>query len=131
MLVGHGPRFVDLDWLMGDDTDGRANTLYLIAPDTEFKRLAPVLGGLLGDFREQLHAGHRGPSTHQTAVGRDRRGRPTRVVVAARGGVDDRWARRHVRHARRQSKAQIDHRYGTLADVVLADTAPKVLHRHR
>ncbi len=59
----HKPRFVDLDWLMGEKDDGRANTLYLIAPDTEFKRLAPVLGGLLGDLREQIHAwdieGHR------------------------------------------------------------------------
>jgi type IV secretion system protein VirD4 len=51
------PRWVDLDWLMGAAADGRANTLYLSAPDTEFQRLAPVLGGLLGDLREQVHAG--------------------------------------------------------------------------
>ncbi len=46
----HCPRYVDLEWLMAGD-DGRANTLYLAAPATEFDRLAPVLGGLLGDLR--------------------------------------------------------------------------------
>jgi predicted MFS family arabinose efflux permease len=47
---------VDLDWLL-DDTplpDGRprANTLFMCAPLHEAQRLAPVLGGLLGDIRE-------------------------------------------------------------------------------
>ena len=94
----HRPRFVDLDWLVGDDND-RANTLYLIAPDTEFKRLAPVLGGLLGDFREQLHA--------WDIQGR-RLSKPLLVVIDEAAqlelawlpeeGVDHRRARRHVRH---------------------------------
>ncbi len=51
----HNPVYIDLDWVMGGP-DGHPRTLYMSAPSTEFERLAPVFGGMLGDLREQLHA---------------------------------------------------------------------------
>ena len=56
VIWGHDPRYVDLDWLMSVP-DGRPRTLYMVAPSTAFDRLAPVFGGMLGDLREQIHAG--------------------------------------------------------------------------
>lgn len=44
------PAFVDLEWLAGG-----ANTLYLVAPLDDQRRLAPVLGGLLGDLKDQAY----------------------------------------------------------------------------
>ncbi len=123
----HRPRFVDLDWLMGADDDGRSNTLYLIAPDTEFKRLAPVLGGLLGDFREQLHG--------WDIEGR-RLAKPLLVVIDEAAQLELSWLPEEVSTIAGlggmfvtcwQSKAQIDHRYGSLADAVLGGHRSKVV----
>ena len=92
------PRYVDLDWLM-DGPPGRSNTLYLTAPATEFARLAPVLGGSAGrSARADPRLGHRRTPTVEAVADRDRRSGPARAAVAARGGVDDRRAGRHVRH---------------------------------
>jgi len=126
-IWSHKPRFVDLGWLMGDEDDGRANTLYLIAPDTEFKRLAPVLGGLLGDLREQIHAwdveGHR-------------LAKPLLFVIDEAAQLELQWLPEEVSTIAGlggmfvtcwQSKAQIDHRYGTLADAVLGGHRSKVV----
>jgi type IV secretion system protein VirD4 len=126
-LWSHKPRFVDLDWLMGDDDDGKANTLYLIAPDTEFKRLAPVLGGLLGDLREQIHA--------WDIKGR-RLAKPLLFVIDEAAQLELQWLPEEVSTIAGlggmfitcwQSKAQIDHRYGTLADAVLGGHRSKVV----
>jgi type IV secretion system protein VirD4 len=118
--------FVDLDWLMGSADDGSANTLYLSASDTEFARLAPVLGGLLGDLREQIHtndiAGHR-------------LAKPLLIVIDEAGQLELDWLPAEVSTIAGlgailvtcwQSRAQINHRYGTLADAVLGGHRTKV-----
>jgi type IV secretion system protein VirD4 len=122
----HRPRWVDLDWLMGAEHDGRANTLYLCAPDTEFQRLAPVLGGLLGDLREQIHA--------WDIEGR-RLAKPLLWVIDEAGQLELSWLPAEVSTIAGlggmlvtgwQSKAQISDRYGTLADAVLSGHRSKV-----
>lgn len=120
------PRWLDLDWLMGGDGDGRANTLYLCAPDTEFARLAPTLGGLLGDLREQVHAWDvQGRKLHK----------PLLLVIDEAGQLELQWLPGEVSTIAGlgamivtcwQSKAQITHRYGTLADAVLGGHRSKV-----
>lgn len=121
------PRFVDLNWLIGDATDERANTLYLVAPDTEFTRLAPVLGGLLGDLRQQLHA--------WDIAGR-RLTKPLLIVIDEAAQLELAWLPEEVSTIAGlggmfvtcwQSKAQIDHRYGTLSDAVLGGHRSKVI----
>lgn len=120
------PRFVDLDWLM-DGPDDHANTLYLSAPDTEFARLAPVLGGLLGDLREQIHTwdieGRQLP-------------KPLLFVIDEAGQLELQWLPAEVSTIAGlgaifvtcwQSKAQISHRYGTLADAVLGGHRSKII----
>lgn len=120
------PRYVDLDWLMEGD-DGRANTLYLAAPSTEFARLAPVLGGLLGDLREQIHA--------WDIAGR-RLDKPLLIVIDEAGQLELQWLPEEVSTIAGlggmfvtgwQSKSQIAHRYGTLADAVLGGHRSKVI----
>lgn len=119
------PRYLDLDWLM-EGSEGRSNTLYLTAPATEFGRLAPVLGGLLGDLREQIHA--------WDVAGR-RLGKPLLIVIDEAGQLELRWLPEEVSTIAGlggmfvtgwQSKAQINHRYGTLADAVLGGHRSKV-----
>lgn len=120
------PRYVDLEWLM-DGPDGRANTLYLTAPATEFARLAPVLGGLLGDVREQIHA--------WDIAGR-KLPKPLLIVIDEAGQLELRWLPEEVSTIAGlggmfvtgwQSRAQINHRYGTLADAVLGGHRSKVI----
>jgi type IV secretion system protein VirD4 len=120
------PRWLDLDWLMGDPDDGRSNTLYLAAPDTEIQRLAPVLGGLMGDLREQVHA--------WDIEGR-RLAKPLLWVIDEAGQLELSWLPAEVSTIAGlgamlvtcwQSKAQISDRYGTLADAVLAGHRSKV-----
>jgi type IV secretion system protein VirD4 len=120
------PRYVDLDWLMDGD-EGRSNTLYLTAPATEFARLAPVLGGLLGDLREQIHA--------WDIAGR-RLSKPLLIVIDEAGQLELRWLPEEVSTIAGlggmfitgwQSRAQINHRYGSLADAVLGGHRSKVI----
>jgi len=122
----HQPRYVDLEWLM-DGEPGRSNTLYLTAPSTEFARLAPVLGGLLGDLREQIHA--------WDIAGR-RLGKPLLIVIDEAGQLELQWLPEEVSTIAGlggmfvtgwQSKSQITHRYGTLADAVLGGHRSKVI----
>lgn len=120
------PRYIDLDWLMAGPGD-RANTLYLTAPATEFARLAPVLGGLLGDLREQVHAwdiaGRRIP-------------KPLLIVIDEAGQLELQWLPEEVSTIAGlggmfvtgwQSRSQINHRYGSLADAVLGGHRSKVI----
>jgi type IV secretion system protein VirD4 len=125
-VLGGRPRFLDLEWLMADGT-GRANTLYLAAPDTEFARLAPVLGGLLGDLREQIH--------HWDIEGRPL-AKPLLFVIDEAGQLELAWFPAEVSTIAGlgamfvtcwQSRAQITHRYGTLADAVLGGHRSKVI----
>lgn len=125
-LPNHCPRYVDLEWLMSG-ASGRANSLYLAAPSTEFDRLAPVLGGLLGDLREQIHA--------WDIAGR-RLDKPLLIVIDEAGQLELQWLPEEVSTIAGlggmfvtgwQSKAQITHRYGTLADAVLGGHRSKVI----
>ena len=120
------PRYVDLDWLM-DGPPGRSNTLYLTAPATEFARLAPVLGGLLGDLREQIHA--------WDIAGR-RLSKPLLIVIDEAGQLELQWLPEEVSTIAGlggmfvtgwQSRAQINHRYGGLADAVLGGHRSKII----
>lgn len=120
------PRFVDLEWLM-DGEAGRSNTLYLTAPATEFTRLAPVLGGLLGDLREQLHA--------WDIAGR-KLTKPLLIVIDEAGQLELQWLPEEVSTIAGlggmlltgwQSRAQISHRYGSLADAVLGGHRSKII----
>ena len=48
--------WIDLDWLMHTGPEGdRANTLYLLVSLDDYKRLAPVLAGLLSDLKSQAY----------------------------------------------------------------------------
>lgn len=120
------PRYLDLEWLMGGEP-GRANSLYLTAPSTEFARLAPVLGGLLGDLREQIHA--------WDIAGR-RLDKPLLIVIDEAGQLELRWLPEEVSTIAGlggmfvtgwQSRAQINHRYGSLADAVLGGHRSKII----
>lgn len=124
-LPDHRPRYVDLEWLMGGE-NGRANTLYLAAPSSEFDRLSPVLGGMLGDIREQIHA--------WDIAGR-RLDKPLLIVIDEAGQLELQWLPEEVSTIAGlggmfvtgwQSKVQITHRYGTLADAVLGGHRSKV-----
>jgi type IV secretion system protein VirD4 len=119
------PRPVDLDWLM-EGGSKRNNTLYLTAPPTEFARLAPVLGGLLGDLREQIHA--------WDVAGRSLP-KPLLILIDEAGQLELQWLPEEVSTIAGlggvivtcwQSRAQIAHRYGSLADAVLAGHRSKV-----
>ncbi len=115
----HKPRFLDLDWLMGDGPD-RSNTLYLAASQPEFERLSPVLGGLLADLKDSIHdqdiAGHKLQ-------------KPLLFVIDEAGQLELGWLPAEVSTIAAlgaffvtcwQSLSQMQHRYTTLADAVLS-----------
>jgi type IV secretion system protein VirD4 len=121
---------VDLEWLLDESplADGarRANTLYLCAPLHEANRLAPVLGGLLGDLIEQAY--------ERTGKDNEPIG-PVLVIVDEAGN----WPLRNLQGLAStcagiglllvliyQSKAQIDAVYGRQADTVLSNCLTKV-----
>ena len=117
--VDKRPRFVDLEWLMGGGP-GRSNTLYLTAPQPEFERLSPVLGGLLADVKDCIHA--------WDIAGR-RLDKPLLILIdeagaagarlAPRRGVDHRRPRRVLRDVLAKPVADPASRR-TLADAVLS-----------
>lgn len=122
----HRPRMIDLAWLMGDKDDGRTNTLYICAPDTEFARLTPVLGGLLGDLREQIHS--------WDVAGR-RLEKPVLLIIDEAGQLELQWLPAAVSTLAGlgavlitcwQSRAQITDRYGSLSDAVMSGHRSKV-----
>jgi type IV secretion system protein VirD4 len=113
------PRYVDLDWLMSGE-GSHANTLYLAAPSAEFERLSPVLGGLLADLKDTIHA--------WDIAGR-RLGKPLLIVIDEAAQLQLGWLPTEVSTIAAldaffvtcwQNLAQINHRYGTLADAVLS-----------
>ena len=113
------PRFVDLEWLMGGGP-GRSNTLYLTAPQPEFERLSPVLGGLLADLKDCIHA--------WDIAGR-RLDKPLLILIDEAGQLELGWLPGEVSTIAAlgaffvtcwQNLSQIQHRYGTLADAVLS-----------
>jgi type IV secretion system protein VirD4 len=115
----HVPRFVDLEWLLGGGEE-RANTLYLAAPSAEFERLSPVLGGLLADIKDTIHT--------WDIAGRPLE-KPLLIVIDEAAQLQLGWLPTEVSTIAAlgaffvtcwQNLAQINHRYGTLADAVLS-----------
>jgi type IV secretion system protein VirD4 len=113
------PRFIDLEWLMGGEP-GTANTLYLTAQQPEFERLSPVLGGLLADLKDTIHA--------WDIAGR-RLDKPLLILIDEAGQLELGWLPAEVSTIAAlgaffvtcwQNLSQIQHRYSTLADAVLS-----------
>jgi type IV secretion system protein VirD4 len=113
------PRHVDLAWLMAGDPP-RANTLYLTASQPEFERLSPVLGGLLADLKDSIHA--------WDIAGR-RLPKALLIVIDEAGQLELGWLPAEVSTIAAlgafyltcwQSLSQIQHRYTSLADAVLS-----------
>ena len=113
------PRPIDLDWLVARGTTS-CNTLYLTASQPEFERLSPVLGGLLADLKDQIHAAD---------IAGTRLAKPLLVVIDEAGQLELGWLPAEVSTIAAlgaffvtcwQSLSQIQHRYGALADAVLS-----------
>lgn len=115
----HRPRFIDLDWLMGGEPE-KANTLYLSAPATEFERLSPVLGGVLADLKDTIHAWD---------IAKRPLDKPLLIVIDEAAHLQLGWLPTEVSTIAAlgaffvtcwQNLAQINHRYDSLADAVLS-----------
>ena len=118
-LLSHRPRFIDLEWLMDGDA-GHANTLYLSAPSTEFERLSPVLGGVLADLKDTIHAWD---------IAKRHLDKPLLIVIDEAAHLQIGWLPTEVSTIAAlgaffvtcwQNLAQINHRYDSLADAVLS-----------
>ena len=118
-VFSHRPRYIDLDWLM-DGEPGRANTLYLSAPAAEFERLSPVLGGVLADLKDTVHAWD---------IARRPLEKPLLIVIDEAAHLQLGWLPTEVSTIAAlgaffvtcwQNLAQINHRYDRLADAVLS-----------
>jgi type IV secretion system protein VirD4 len=117
-------RCIDLDWLTDAE---RSNTLYLVAPLDDQKRLAPVLGGLLGDLKDQAY---------QRDLAGLGLGRPLLMVVDEAGNMPLAWLPEVAATCAGigillvtiwQSKAQLDAAYGRLSDSVLTNHLTKIV----
>ncbi|MAT06827.1 MAG: hypothetical protein CL424_17475 [Acidimicrobiaceae bacterium] len=115
----HRPRYLDLEWLM-DGEDGRSNTLYLSAPTAEFERLSPVLGGVLADLKDTIHAWD---------IAKRPLEKPLLIVIDEAAHLQIGWLPTEVSTIAAlgaffvtcwQNLAQINHRYDSLADAVLS-----------
>ncbi|MGD9796456.1 MAG: type IV secretory system conjugative DNA transfer family protein, partial [Acidimicrobiia bacterium] len=115
----HRPRYIDLDWLMSGEP-GRANTLYLSAPTAEFERLSPVLGGVLADLKDTIHAWD---------IANRKLDKPLLIVIDEAAHLQLGWLPTEVSTIAAlgaffvtcwQNLAQINHRYDSLADAVLS-----------
>ena len=113
------------EWLMGGG-DGRSNTLYLAAPQTEFERLSPVLGGLLAELKDSIHT--------WDIAGR-KLSKPVLFLIDETGQLELGWLPGEVSTIAAlgafyvtcwQSLSQIQHRYASLADTVLGGHRSKV-----
>lgn len=123
-LTQRGQRFVDLTWLTDPNN---SNTLYLVAPLDDQKRLAPVLGGLVGDLKDQAY---------QADVAGMGLGCPFLMVVDEAGNMPLAWLPEFASTCAGigillvtiwQSKAQLDAAYGKLSDSVLTNHLTKIM----
>jgi len=123
--IPRGQQCVDLEWLT-NQKDG-ANTLYLVAPLDDQKRLAPVLGGLVGDLKDQAY---------QADIAGTGLGRPLLMVVDEAGNMPLAWLPEVAATCAGigillvtiwQSKAQLDAAYGRLSDSVLTNHLTKIV----
>ena len=113
---------VDLEWL-----NAGPNTLYLVAPLGDQARLSPVLGGLLGDLKDQAY---------QWDVAGRRLRSPLLIVIDEAGNMPLAWLPEVASTCAGigillvtiwQSKAQLDAAYGRLADSVLTNHLTKIV----
>jgi type IV secretion system protein VirD4 len=119
--------WVDLDWLMNTGSDGdRANTLYLLVSNDDYKRLSPVLAGLLSDLKAQAYEW-------------EMRGRPfpapLLMLIDEAGNMPLDWLPEVSSTCAGlgiqlvtvwQSLAQIHESYGRRADILLTNHATKL-----
>lgn len=119
--------WVDLDWLLDTGPDGnRANTLYLLVSNDDYKRLSPVLAGLLSDLKAQAYQwemiGRRFPA-------------PLLMLIDEAGNMPLDWLPEVSSTCAGigiqlvtvwQSLAQIHEAYGRRADVLLTNHATKL-----
>lgn len=119
--------WVDLDWLMDTGPDGdRANTLYLLVSSDDYKRLSPVLAGLLSDLKAQAYEW-------------EMRGRPfpapLLMLIDEAGNMPLDWLPEVSSTCAGigiqlvtvwQSLAQIHESYGRRADILLTNHATKL-----
>lgn len=115
--------WVDLEWLCGT---GEANSLYLVAPLHDQHRLSAVLGGLIGDLKDQAY---------QWDVEGRRLPHPLLLLVDEAANMPLSWLPEVASTCAGigillvtvwQSKGQIDFAYGRLADSVLTNHLTKV-----
>lgn len=125
-LHGDG-EWVDLEWLMDTGADGdNANTLYLLVSLDDYKRLAPVLAGLLSDLKSQAYewemTGRRLPA-------------PLLMLIDEAGNMPLDWLPEVSSTCAGigiqlvtiwQSYAQIHETYGKRADTLLTNHATKL-----
>ncbi len=119
--------WVDLDWLLNTGPEGEgANTLYLLVSLDDYKRLAPVLAGLLSDLKSQAYEW-------------DMQGRPfpapLLMLIDEAGNIPLSWLPEVSSTCAGigiqlvtvwQSLAQIHEAYGKRADILLTNHATKL-----
>jgi len=119
--------WVDLDWLMDTgDAGSRANTLYLVVSNDDYKRLSPVLAGLLSDLKSQAYQwemqGRRLPA-------------PLLMLIDEAGNMPLEWLPEVSSTCAGigiqlvtvwQSLAQVHESYGRRADILLTNHATKL-----
>lgn len=115
-------KFIDLEWL-----NAGPNTLYLVAPLADQVRFSPVLGGLIGDLKDQAY---------QLDVSGKQLARPLLMVIDEAGNMPLSWLPEVASTCAGigillvtiwQSKAQLDAAYGKLADSVLTNHLTKIV----
>ena len=119
--------WVDLEWLMDTGVNGnRANTLYLLVSNDDYKRLAPVLAGLLSDLKAQAY--------EWESIGR-RFPAPLLMLIDEAGNMPLDWLPEVSSTCAGigiqlmtvwQSLAQIHQAYGQRADILLTNHATKL-----
>ncbi len=125
-LDGEG-EWVDLDWLMDTGHDGeRANTLYLLVSLDDYKRLSPVLAGLLSDLKAQAY---------EWEMRGERLPAPLLMLIDEAGNMPLDWLPEVSSTCAGigiqlvtiwQSYAQIHEAYGKRADTLLTNHATKL-----
>ena len=125
-LDGEG-EWIDLDWLMDTGVDGdRANTLYLLVSLDDYKRLSPVLAGLLSDLKSQAY---------EWEMRGDRLPAPLLMLIDEAGNMPLDWLPEVSSTCAGigiqlvtiwQSYAQIHEAYGKRADTLLTNHATKL-----